>query len=54
LFIGVTPCLQCPCPFVDINSNLTNNDMVKAVLRDKEKKYPWGYSIGLKIPYNKD
>lgn len=51
LFVTTTPCLQCPCPFVDISSNLTNNDIVKAVLRDKQKKYPWGYSLGLKISY---
>lgn len=51
LFVTTTPCLQCPCPFVDVDSNLTNDDIVKAVLRDKQKKYPWGYSLELWISY---
>ncbi|MDD3262458.1 MAG: PKD domain-containing protein [Candidatus Absconditabacteria bacterium] len=51
LFITTTPCLQCPCPFVDVNTNLTNNDIVKAVLRDYQKKYPWGYSLDFPIFY---
>ncbi len=49
LFITTAPCLQCPCPFVDKNSSLTNKDIIKAVLRDHEKKYPWGYSLGVEI-----
>lgn len=51
LFITTPPCLQCPCPFVDINSDLANNDIVKAVLWDKQKKYPWGYSLDFPISY---
>lgn len=51
LFTATAPCLQCPCPFVDVNTNLTNNDIVKAVLRDYQKKYPWGYSLDFPISY---
>lgn len=51
LFVTTPPCLQCPCPFVDVSSNLTNNDVVKAVLWDYQKKYPWGYSLEFPISY---
>ena len=51
LFITTPPCLQCPCPFVDIDSDLTNNDIVKAVLRNNQKKYPRGYSLWFSIDY---
>jgi len=51
LSINTVPCLQCPCPFVDIDSDLTNNDVVKAVLWDNQKKYPRRYSIWLNIFY---
>jgi len=51
LFTSTAPCLQCPCPFVDINSDLSNKDIVKAVLRDYQKKYPWGYSLNFPIFY---
>ncbi|AHB40990.1 hypothetical protein P148_SR1C00001G0183 [candidate division SR1 bacterium RAAC1_SR1_1] len=51
LFVTTPPCLQCPCPFVDVDSDLTNDDTVKAVLWDKQKKYPWGYSLELGISY---
>ena len=49
LYIVTQDCNQCPCPFVDINSNLTKNDIVKAVLWDIEKKYPRRYSLWLPI-----
>lgn len=51
LFITTSPCLQCPCPFAEIDTNLTNNDIVKAILRDKQKKYPRGYSLDFPISY---
>lgn len=51
LFASTAPCLQCPCPFIDVNTNLTNKDIVKSVLRDYQKKYPRGYSINFPIFY---
>lgn len=38
-------CNECPCPFSDVAADLTDNDQIKAVLRDKEKKIPYGYSL---------
>ncbi len=51
LFVSVAQCMQCPCPFVDINSDLTNNDIVRAVLRDNKKEYPRGYSLNFPIVF---
>jgi len=41
--IAIT-CNQCPCPLADITADLTNNDTIKAILRDKEKRIPYRYS----------
>jgi len=45
--IVITPieCNQCPCPFSDIASDLTHNDSVRAILRDKEKTIPYRFSL---------
>lgn len=41
----ITPeCFACPCPIADITADLTNNDNIKAVLRDKQKEIPYRYS----------
>jgi hypothetical protein len=49
LFVATNICLQCPCPFIDKNTNLSNKDNIKAVLRDYKKEYPRRYSIGYQI-----
>jgi len=51
LVIVAKECLQCPCPFADFSAGLTNWDQIKAVLWDKQKKYPWAYSVGFEIGY---
>ncbi len=38
-------CNQCPCPFWDVASDLTNNDQVRAVLRNKEKTIQYKFSL---------
>lgn len=37
-------CNQCPCPFSDIANDLTNNDEIRAILRDKQKTIPYKFS----------
>ena len=51
LMIMTQECLQCPCPFADFSADLTNWDLVKAILWDKTKKYPWSYSVWYEIGY---
>jgi len=51
LVIVTKECLQCPCPFADFSAWLTNGDKLKAVLWDKQKKYPWAYSPEFEIGY---
>lgn len=43
--VSAGECNQCPCPLADITADLTNNDMLKAVLRDKKKEIPYRYSL---------
>jgi hypothetical protein len=38
-------CFQCPCQFSDITADLGVDDQIQAVLRDKEKKIPYKYSL---------
>ena len=45
LTIQATQCNQCPCQFWDFASDLTNNDQVRAVLRDKKKTIQYKFSL---------
>ena len=38
-------CNQCPCQFADFSSDLTNNDQVRAILRDKKKTIQYKFSL---------
>lgn len=40
-----TECNQCPCQFWDFSDDLTKNDKVRAVLRDKEKTIQYKFSL---------
>ncbi|EKD25603.1 MAG: hypothetical protein ACD_80C00012G0019 [uncultured bacterium (gcode 4)] len=42
---NVGTCNQCPCQFSDFTSDLTNNDQVRAILRDKKKTTPYKFSL---------
>jgi hypothetical protein len=44
--IAIKPieCNQCPCPFSDFSNDLTNNDEIRAILRDKQKTIPYKFS----------
>jgi hypothetical protein len=37
-------CMQCPCPYTDFSSSITNNDQLQAVLWDRGKTIPYSYS----------
>jgi len=45
LIVKPTECNQCPCQFSDFASDLTNNDQVRAVLRDKKKTIQYKFSL---------
>ena len=45
LVVKPTQCNQCPCQFADFASDLTNNDQVRAVLRDKKKTIQYKFSL---------
>lgn len=38
-------CNQCPCQFADFSSDLTNNDQVRAILRDNKKTIQYKFSL---------
>lgn len=44
LIVKPTTCNQCPCQFGDFASDLTNNDQIRAVLRDKKKTIQYKFS----------
>lgn len=45
--IIITPkeCNQCPCQFTDFASDLTNNDQIRAILRDNKKTIQYKFSL---------
>lgn len=45
LIVKSTECNQCPCQFSDYSSDLTNNDQVRAVLRNKKKTIQYKVSL---------
>jgi len=45
LIVQATQCNQCPCQFWDFSDDLTNNDKVRAVLRDKKKTILYKFSL---------
>lgn len=42
---NVWTCNQCPCQFAEFASDLTNNDQVRAILRDKKKTTQYKFSL---------
>jgi PKD repeat protein len=44
LIINPVACNTCPCQFWDFSDDLTNNDQVRAVLRDKKKTIQYNFS----------
>ena len=42
---NIWTCNQCPCQFVDFANDLTNNDQVRAILRDKKKTIQYKFSL---------
>jgi len=42
---NIWTCNQCPCQFADFSSDLTNNDQVRAILRDKKKTTQYRLSL---------
>jgi hypothetical protein len=45
IIVKSTECNQCPCQFWDFASDLTNNDEVRAILRDKKKTTQYKFSL---------
>jgi hypothetical protein len=45
LIVKPSACNQCPCQFSDFASDLTNNDQVRAVLRDNKKTIQYRLSL---------
>lgn len=45
LTIHTNQCNQCPCQFGDFASDLTTNDQIRAVLRDKKKTIQHAFSL---------
>ena len=45
LIVKPTVCNQCPCQFSDFANDLTNNDQVRAVLRDNKKTIQYKISL---------
>lgn len=43
--VVTTECNQCPCQFWDFSSDLTNNDQVRAILRNKKKTIQYKFSL---------
>ena len=45
LVVKPAECNQCPCQFSDFASDLTNNDQVRAILRDNKKTIQYKFSL---------
>ncbi|MFA6256352.1 MAG: thrombospondin type 3 repeat-containing protein [Candidatus Absconditabacterales bacterium] len=42
---AIGTCNQCPCQFADFSNDLTNNDQVRAILRDNKKTIQYKFSL---------
>jgi len=45
IIVKPTTCNQCPCQFWDFASDLTNNDQIRAILRDNKKTIQYKLSL---------
>lgn len=45
IIVKPSECNQCPCQFWDFASDLTNNDQVRAILRDNKKTIQYRFSL---------
>ncbi len=45
IIVDPAQCNQCPCQYGDFSSDLTNNDQVRAILRDNKKTIQYKFSL---------
>ncbi|MCX6825326.1 MAG: PKD domain-containing protein [candidate division SR1 bacterium] len=48
---SIGTCNQCPCQFSDFANDLTKNDQVRAILRDKKKTIQYNFSLPWIVDY---